>query len=81
MANPYTTMKANVGSYDAGVRFLLGCVILFFTMNGLGWWGLLGLVPILSAACAFCPIYFLIRVDTHAWEKAYEARHGRNTTD
>ncbi|WP_175414832.1 YgaP family membrane protein [Nibricoccus aquaticus] len=68
-------MKTNVGSYDAGVRFLLGSAVLFFTVNGLGWWGLLGLIPVLSAACAFCPIYWLLRIDTAAREEAYERDH------
>ena len=67
-------MKTNVGSYDAGVRFILGCVALFFSVNGLGWWGLLGLIPILSAACSFCPLYWLLRIDTAAWEEARESR-------
>ena len=43
-------MKTNIGSYDAGVRFIGGCTLLFFSANGLGWWALLGLIPILTAA-------------------------------
>lgn len=74
-------MKANVGSYDAGVRFILGCAILFCSMKGLGWWGLLGLIPIITGACSFCPLYALLRVNTYRWEKEYEARHGRGTND
>lgn len=65
-------MKANVGSYDAGIRFLLGCGILFTSVNGAGWWGLLGFVPILSGACGFCPMYWIFGVDTAAWEDRYE---------
>ncbi len=68
-------MKTNVGSYDAGIRFLLGCVVLFLSVNGIGWWGLLGLIPILSAACSFCPLYWVLRIDTAAWEDAREHRH------
>jgi hypothetical protein len=72
-SNP--VMKTNVGSYDAGVRFIAGCIVLFLSVNGLGWWGLLGLLPILSAACGFCPLYPLLRVNTAAWEADYERRH------
>jgi hypothetical protein len=68
-------MKTNVGSYDAGVRFLLGCVVLFLSVNGLGWWALLGLIPIITAACGFCPLYCLFHIDTAAWEEAHEHRH------
>jgi hypothetical protein len=68
-------MKTNVGSYDAGVRFLLGCVVLFLSVNGLGWWALLGLIPLATAACGFCPLYWLLRIDTAAWEEAHEPDH------
>lgn len=70
-------MKANVGSYDAGLRFLLGCGILFMTMNGAGWWGLLGFIPIISGACSFCPIYWLFYINTAKWEHRLEHRHRR----
>ena len=68
-------MKTNVGSYDAGVRFVVGCAVLFMSVNGFGWWALLGLVPIATAACSFCPLYLLLHVDTLKWEEAYEAKH------
>lgn len=68
-------MKTNVGSYDAAIRFLGGCGLLFFSVNGLGWWALLGLVPIFSAACGFCPLYWLFGIDTAAWETRFDARH------
>ena len=73
--NQSPVMKTNVGSYDAGVRFILGCGILFMSVNGLGWWALLGLIPIATAACAFCPLYSLIHVNTAAWEEDFERRH------
>ena len=68
-------MKTNVGSYDAGVRFVIGCAVLFMSVNGLGWWALLGLIPVATAACSFCPLYLLLHVNTQAWEDAYEAKH------
>lgn len=68
-------MKANVGSYDAGARFILGCAILFLSVNGLGWWALLGLLPLASAATEFCPLYWLCRIDTAKWEHDHEPHH------
>jgi hypothetical protein len=59
-------MKTNVGSYDAGARFVLGCGVLFMSLNGLGWWGPLGFIPITTAACGFCPLYWLLGIDTAA---------------
>lgn len=74
-------MKTNVGSYDAGVRFVIGCCVLFMSVNGWGWWALLGLIPIVTAACSFCPLYLILRIDTEAWEEDHEARHKDHSLD
>ena len=68
-------MKTNVGSYDAGVRFVLGCVILEIGAHSLSWWGALGLVPILSAAFAFCPLYVPFHLNTTACDEPHP-HHG-----
>jgi hypothetical protein len=57
-------MKHNVGSYDAAIRFVLGCVILFIGLKLKSWWGLVGFAPLLTSACAFCPLYWVFRIDT-----------------
>jgi|GEM_PF-519645 len=41
-------MKKNIGSFDGGARFVIGCSLLLTGLLGLGWWGLLGLVPLLT---------------------------------
>lgn len=74
-------MKTNVGSYDGAVRFIAGCVILFFSVNGLGWWALLGLIPILSAATSFCLVYWVCGINTKSWEESFEKRHPHPPTD
>lgn len=68
-------MKTNVGSYDGAVRFVAGCVLLSLSHRTLGSWGLLGLIPILSAVCGFCPLYWILHLDTKAWELAHEHSH------
>ena len=74
-------MKTNVGSYDGAVRFLVGCTILFFSVNGLGWWALLGFLPILSAGFSFCPLYCLFGINTADWEAEFERRHPQRHFD
>jgi len=59
-------MKKNVGSYDAAVRFVLGCGMFATVNHHLGWWGLAGVIPILTAAIGFCPAYRIFHVDTTA---------------
>ena len=68
-------MKTNVGSYDAGARIVIACGILFMSVNGWGWWALLGLVPLLTAASGVCPLYWLLGINTAKWEEDYESRH------
>lgn len=64
-------MKHNVGSYDAGIRFVAGCAAMFVGVQKESWWGLIGLVPLITAVCAYCPLYSLLRVDTSAVDEPH----------
>ena len=51
-------MKANVGGIDRVLRILVGLVLIGATLGGfIGAWGWLGLVPLLTGAFRFCPLY------------------------
>ena len=50
-------MKSNVGGLDRIVRILGGLVILGAGYHYKSWWGLLGIVPLLTAVFSFCPAY------------------------
>ena len=68
-------MKTNVGTFDAGARFVLGCIVLFLGVQTIGWWGLIGFALWLTGGLAYCPLYHLLRLDTAAWEARWESRH------
>jgi len=58
-------MKANEGNFDRIIRVLMGVSLLsmiFFGPQTL--WGLVGLVPLLTGAVGYCPLYQLLGVDT-----------------
>lgn len=60
-------MKVNVGTIDRALRVLLGLGLLGFALlsdSPLRWWGLVGLVPLLTAAAGFCPLYALLGIST-----------------
>lgn len=57
-------MKANVGSADKIVRFVIGILIIALGFYFKSWWGIIGIVPIVTAALNFCPAYNLIGVST-----------------
>lgn len=50
-------MKTNVGFIDRVIRIILGCAILGAGYYFKSWWGLVGAVPLLTAALGFCPLY------------------------
>jgi len=60
-------MTANVGSADRVVRVIIGLVILSYLFIGEGsarYFGLIGLVPLLTAAIGYCPLYSIIGMNT-----------------
>lgn len=60
-------MKANVGGLDKILRIVagLGVLSLVLILEGPArWWGLVGLVPLLTGFIGWCPAYTLIGVNT-----------------
>ena len=50
-------MTCNVGNKDRLARFVLGLVILGTGYSYHSWFGLLGLVLVVTAALRWCPLY------------------------
>ena len=59
-------MKANMGSADRIIRFILGVVIIALGLYFQSWWGAVGIVPFLTALINHCPAYNLIGVSTNS---------------
>ena len=60
-------MKPNIRGIDKILRIVvgLGLLSLLFLLEGNArWWGLVGLVPLLTGVVNFCPLYALIGVNT-----------------
>jgi len=57
-------MKTNVGTIDRALRFIAGVAILAAGYYFKSWWGLIGLVPLLTAVLRFCPAYPLLGINT-----------------
>jgi len=55
----------NVGNIDRGLRILLGVALIGLALAGvIGYWGFIGLVPLLTGAIASCPLYSLFGMST-----------------
>lgn len=60
-------MTTNIGGVDKVVRVLIGLVLLslLFLLKGQArWFGLIGLVPLVTAFVGFCPLYRLLGMNT-----------------
>jgi predicted RND superfamily exporter protein len=57
-------MKQNVGSTDKIIRIILGILIAALGYYYRSWWGLIALVPLLTAFISFCPIYPILGLST-----------------
>jgi len=57
-------MNPNVGSLDRTIRIVVGIVILALGLIYKSWWGLLGLLPLLTGVLRCCPGYLPFHIST-----------------
>lgn len=57
-------MKTNVGSPDRIIRIIAGLAILAAGYYYQSWWGLIGIVPLGTAAIGWCPAYLPFGIST-----------------
>ncbi len=59
-------MKFNVGTLDRSIRFVLGAVIIGAGIFYQSWWGVIGLLLIITGFIGWCPAYALFNIDSGA---------------
>ncbi|MCZ7609439.1 MAG: DUF2892 domain-containing protein [Ignavibacterium sp.] len=57
-------MIANIGKSDKVIRLVLGTVIILLGIYLKSWWGIIGVVPIITALLNFCPVWRLLGIST-----------------
>ena len=57
-------MTCNVGKTDKIIRIILGIVILLIGLFYHSWWGLIGLIPLITGLISFCPLYSILKLST-----------------
>ena len=62
-------MKCNVGKTDRLIRIIIGLVILVLGYIYSSWWGIIGLVPLLTGLFRWCPAYLPCKISTDKSEK------------
>ena len=53
-------MYHNVGGIDQILRIILGVVIYTIRVIYNNWWGLVGLIPLVTGTMSWCPLYNLV---------------------
>lgn len=62
-------MKKNVGSTDRILRSVLGVAIIAAGVYFKSWWGVIGIVTIVTATLGVCPAYLPLGINTCKTEK------------
>jgi hypothetical protein len=57
-------MKCNVGGWDRFLRIIVGMVILAIGYAYNSYWGLIGLLPVLTGLTRWCPAYLPFKFST-----------------
>ena len=73
-------MKTNVGSVDRLGRVLLGLALLgllFAKGDPFRWFGLIGIIPLLTGITGFCPFYSILGLSSCPHPRAVDLAHRR----
>lgn len=58
-------MSKNEGNIDRVIRVVLGLVLLSLVFVGpQTWWGLIGIVPLVTGLVGSCPVYSILGIST-----------------
>jgi len=57
-------MKKNVGSMDRLIRLVIGLVIIAWGIYAESWFGLIGIVPLMTGLLNWCPAYIPLKLST-----------------
>jgi len=57
-------MQCNVGKCDKKIRIVVGIVILAAGLYYESWWGLIGIIPLVTAFKGYCPLYTCCKMNT-----------------
>ncbi len=58
-------MKRNIGAVDRTIRIIIGLFVLSLIFWGpKSYWGLLGLIPLVTALVGYCPPYQILGIST-----------------
>jgi hypothetical protein len=67
-------MKTNIGGIERIIRIVVGAALVgLAATNTVGWWGWLGLVPLITGLIGWCPPYAILGISTCSTKSKPEA--------
>ena len=57
-------MKCNIGTTDRIIRVIIGLIVIALGCYLSSWWGIIGLLPILTSVTGWCGLYTLFGIST-----------------
>ena len=57
-------MQLNMGRADRIIRVIIGLGICAIGLYSKSWWGIIGIVPLITAAIGWCPAYYPFGIST-----------------
>ncbi len=57
-------MKSNVGKPDKNIRIVLGIIIVAAGVYFKSWWGIVAILPLITAFTGVCPLYKLFGINS-----------------
>jgi hypothetical protein len=59
-------MKENIGALDGVIRLILGMAFIAYAIFAGPWWiAFFAIIPIVTAALFYCPLYDIMNVSTY----------------
>ena len=62
-------MKMNEGNLDRILRVILGLLIIGLGIYYKNWWGIIGLLPLITGIFGYCYLYTLLKISTKKEKK------------
>jgi hypothetical protein len=64
-------MHLNIHPLERWIRIILGAILVLLAFPGgqIKAWYLLGVIPLLTGIIGFCPVYYLLSLNTNRWAR------------
>ena len=57
-------MKCNIGRAEQIVRIVIGVAVVLLGLYYKSWWGVIGIVPIITGLIRYCPVSDVLGIST-----------------